>query len=70
VKNIAIFQSGLIVWVTYPSEKCKDFSKWSHCNGRLAQVKNKKIFKVVFLYWAACLGEKYKDFLKWSHCYG
>jgi len=34
-------------------EKYTDFSKWSCCNGRLAQVKNTKIFQ---------RGEKYEDF--------
>jgi hypothetical protein len=36
VKNAEIFQSG---------EKYKDFSKWSCCNGRPAQMKNAKIFQ-------------------------
>jgi hypothetical protein len=36
VKNSKIFQSD---------EKCEDFSKWSCCNGRPAQVKNTKIFQ-------------------------
>ena len=47
VKNTKIFQSG---------EKYRDFSKWSYCNGRPAQVKNTKIFQ---------RGEKYEDFSKW-----
>jgi hypothetical protein len=52
VKNAEIFQSG---------EKCRDFSKWSYCNGRPALVKNTKIFQS---------DEKYEDFLKWSFCNG
>jgi hypothetical protein len=36
-------------------EKCKDFSKWSCCNGQPAQMDNTKIFQ---------RGEKYKDFFK------
>jgi hypothetical protein len=31
VKNKKIFQSG---------EKCKDFSKWFHCNGQPAQIED------------------------------
>jgi hypothetical protein len=42
MKNAKIFQNDLIVC---PSEKCKYFSKWFHCNGRPAQVKNTKIFQ-------------------------
>jgi hypothetical protein len=36
VKNTKFFQSD---------EKYEDFSKWSCCNGRSAQVKNMKIFQ-------------------------
>jgi len=36
-------------------EKCKDFSKWSCCNGRPAQMENAKIYQS---------GEKYEDFSK------
>jgi hypothetical protein len=36
VKNTKIFQSG---------EKCKDFSKWFHCNGHLAQMEDEKSFQ-------------------------
>jgi hypothetical protein len=46
VKNAEIFQSG---------KKCKDFSKWSCCNGRPAQVKILEIFR---------RGEKHEDFSK------
>ena len=46
-----IFQSG---------EKCKDFSKWSCCNGRPAQVENTKIFKAVKNTKIFQSGEKYK----------
>jgi len=42
-------------------EKYKDFSKWSSCNERPAQVKNMKIFQ---------RDEKYRDFSKWFHCNG
>jgi len=60
VRNAKISQNG---------KKCKDFSKWSCCNGRPAQmkicffevVKNAKIFQS---------GEKCEDFSKWFHCYG
>jgi elongation factor P hydroxylase len=52
VENEKSFQSG---------EKYKDFSKWSCCDGRPAQMKNTKIFQS---------GEKYKDFSKWSSCDG
>jgi hypothetical protein len=38
VKNAKIFQRG---------EKYEDVSKWSCCNGRLAQVKMKRLFEVV-----------------------
>jgi len=38
------------------SEKCKDFSKWSCCNGGPAQLENAKIYQS---------GEKYEDFSKW-----
>jgi hypothetical protein len=31
--------------ISQNSEKCKDSSKWSCCNGRPAQVKNTKILK-------------------------
>jgi hypothetical protein len=33
VKNTKIFQSGA---------KCKDFSKWFHCNGQPAQIEDFK----------------------------
>jgi hypothetical protein len=52
VKNTKTFQSG---------EKYEDFSKWSCCKGRPAQVKNTKIFQ---------RGEKCRDFSKWSCCNG
>jgi len=39
-ENAKIFQSGLVVMGDLPGwnffgggEKCKDFSKWFHCNG-------------------------------------
>jgi hypothetical protein len=38
-------------------EKCRDFPKWSCCNGRPARVENEKSFQS---------GEKYRDFLKWG----
>jgi hypothetical protein len=52
-------------WVTCPSEEYKEFSKWSHYNGRLAQVKKYKDFSK----WSQCNGrpiqvEKYKGFSK------
>jgi hypothetical protein len=46
MKNTKIFQSD---------KKYEDFSKWSCCNGRPAQVKNEKSF---------LRSEKYKDFSK------
>jgi hypothetical protein len=52
MKNTKIFQIG---------EKCRDFSKWSCCNGRPAQVENEKTFQS---------GEKYTYFSKWSCCNG
>ena len=52
VRNAKISQSG---------EKCRDFSKWSCCNGRPAQVKKEKSFQG---------GEKYEDFSRWSCCNG
>jgi hypothetical protein len=42
--------------VTYPGEKCKDFSKIF-----FKMVKNAEIFQS---------GEKYKDFSKWFYCNG
>ena len=51
-------------WVTYPvenmnifrsGEKCRDFSKWSCCDGRPAQMKN------------FGGGEKCENFSKWFH---
>jgi hypothetical protein len=64
VKNLEIFQSGLVVMGDLPrffkvmkntkifqrGEKYRDFSKWSCCNGRPAQVFQSD--------------EKYKDFSK------
>jgi hypothetical protein len=52
-------------WVTCSSEEYKEFSKWSHYNGRLAQVKKYKDFSK----WSQCNGrpiqvEKYKGFSK------
>jgi hypothetical protein len=52
VKNTKILKSG---------EKYRDFSKWSCCNGRPAQMKNIKIFR---------RGEKYENFSKYSCCNG
>jgi len=49
VKNTKIFPSG---------EKYKDFSKWSCCDGRPAQMENYQV------------DEKYKDFSKWFDCNG
>jgi len=40
---------------------CRDFSKWSCCNGWHAQMKNTKIFQS---------GEKCRNFSKWSCCNG
>ena len=56
--------------MTCPSEKCKYFSKWFHCNGRPAQVKNTKIFQSDLIVMVTYLDKKYKDFSKWSHCNG
>jgi len=65
LKVVKIFQSGLVVMSNLPrwktqifqwGEKYEDFSKWSCCNRRPAQMKNTQIFQ---------RGEKYKDFSKW-----
>jgi hypothetical protein len=64
MKNMMIFQSGgLIVMGDLPrwkntkifGEKCRDFSKWSCCNGQPARVKILEIFR---------RGEKHEDFPK------
>jgi hypothetical protein len=39
------FKVVSLYWVINPYERCEDFSKWSHCYERLAQVKNAKIFQ-------------------------
>ena len=49
MKNTKIFQRG---------EKCRDFSKWSCCNSRPAQMED------------FGGGEKCEDFSKWFHCNG
>jgi hypothetical protein len=41
----------LLYWTTCPGEnfgggeKCKDFSKWFHCNGHAAQMEDEKSFQ-------------------------
>jgi hypothetical protein len=51
VKNAKIFRRFF-----QNGEKYRDFSKWSCCNGRPAQVFQSD--------------EKYEDFSKWFHCNG
>jgi hypothetical protein len=58
MKNTKIFRNGeKCIDFFKVVEKYKDFSQWSCCNERPAQVKNTKIFQS---------GEKCIDFSKWS----